>query len=140
MSATTIEKPQRQLRADDVLAAILALAARKFPEKRLEVRAHDSDLQRVFRELVGRFDYLQGFFVFSDSGPESYSPALNEAFAKLQLSGLIGRQNPDYQLMVLRPAASDYYDRKLEPSLDEKVKASLQGIADAFVTSVRTQR
>lgn len=126
---------QRPVLADDVLGAVLTLAARQCA-KRLEFRAHDSTLQGVFRDLAGRFEYLRRYFVFSDSGPEFYSPTLNESFARLQLAGLIGRQNPDYEIVFLRPAADDYYKHVLEPTLDEPTRTQLQEIATAFVQSV----
>ncbi len=128
-----------RVRADDVLAAILALAERA-SGKHLEVRAHDSNLQKIFRDLVKRFDYLRPHFVFSDSGPELYSPTLNESFARLQLAGLIGRQNPDYEVMFLRPAAMEYYSQMLEPKLDAEAKKALDEIAKAFVQSISINR
>lgn len=124
-----------RVRADDVLTAILALAEQD-SGGRLEFRAHDSYLQEVFRDLVNRFDYLRQHFVFSDSGPRLYSPTLNESFARLQLAGLIGRQNPDYEVMFLRPATKEYYSRMLEPGLDEEAKRALEDIAKAFVEKV----
>lgn len=120
---------------DDVLSAILALAEQA-RGKRLEFRAHDSKLQQVFRDLAEQFEYVRSHFVFSDSGPERFSPTLNESFARLQLAGLIGRQNPDYEVVFLRPGAGSYYAQVLEPDLNPSAKEQLQQIANAFIQSV----
>ncbi|MGH9351371.1 MAG: hypothetical protein ACRD2G_04295, partial [Terriglobia bacterium] len=91
------------LRPDDVLGAILAIVGEqneKEGSKRFEFRGHDSDLQKLFSELVRKFDGpLMRPFVFSDKGPTPYSPVLSDAVSKLQLCGFVGRENPDYEIL-----------------------------------------
>src|ERR1700686_4667204 len=97
---------QSAILTDHILSAILTLAKKRSGRTRFAFRGHDFQLQEIFGELSrdGKFPILSGF-VFSDSGPEPYSPVLNESVSKLQLSGLIGRENPDYEVLFLRAAA-----------------------------------
>src|SRR5688572_24034218 len=113
---------QPSLTPDDALSAILALAQREMSTRRLEFRAHDSQLQDLFRDIVANSELLRSVFVFSTSGPKPYSPDLNDAIAKLQLAGLLGRQNPDYQVIFLRPSAEKYFEVELEPHLTPAMK------------------
>ena len=95
---------QSYLLPDDVLTAILELARQeKHPEGTLEFRGHDEDLQKVFFDLSQNPKRsLLSSFVFSDSGPRPYSPTLSDSVSKLQLAGLLGRQNPDYKVIFRR--------------------------------------
>src|SRR6266700_16520 len=101
---------QHVILPDHILSAVLALAKQELvkndPSKtRLAFRSHNFQFQEIFNELRQTDKYsLLDAFVFSDIGPEPYSPALNESVSRLQLSGLIGRENPDYEVVFLRPA------------------------------------
>ncbi len=100
---------QSTILPDHILSAVLALAQDQFHEKtgkdRLAFRSHDYQLQEIFSDLRKTNKYpLLDAFVFSDSGPEPYSPALNESVSRLQLSGLIGRENPDYEVVFVQPS------------------------------------
>jgi hypothetical protein len=75
--------------------------------------------------------------VFSDSGPEPYSPALNESVSRLQLSGLIGRENPDYEIVFLRPAADGFFDDVLRDEFDKPQVEQLTKIASEFLKRVK---
>src|SRR5947209_8619567 len=90
-------KAETKLLPDDILDALLVLAQRKRGVERLAFRGHDSDLQSIFSELSRTYGLLNNYFVFSSTGPAPFSPALNESISRLQLSGFIGRENPDYQ-------------------------------------------
>jgi hypothetical protein len=126
---------------DHILSAVLTLAKRTLAESsketRLAFRSHDFQLQEIFNELqkTGRFPMLSEF-VFSDSGPEPYSPALNESVSRLQLSGLIGRENPDYEVVFLRPAAEKFFDEVLRSRLHPKEISELSEIATEFLKRV----
>lgn len=126
----------RSLRADDVLSAILVLAAHHLGSGTFQFRAHDSKLQRVFHDLAQSFASIGKTFTFSDSGPEAFSPILNESFARLQLAGLVGRQNPDYEMMFLRAEAAKYYDEILEPALAPEMRDELQQVATVFASQI----
>jgi len=94
---------------DHILAAVLTLAKREMlnkqpKETRFAFHSDDSQLQEIFSELQKDYRILDAF-VFSDSGPEPYSPALEESVSSLQLSGLIGRENPEYEVVFLQPSA-----------------------------------
>src|SRR5579864_4875497 len=103
---------------DNILNAIFTLAKRESNENRFAFRGHDFELQQIFHKLEGTGQYpILKPFVFSDRGPEPYSPVLNESVSRLQLSGLIGRENPDYEVLFLRPAAEKFYDEILAQGL-----------------------
>lgn len=125
---------------DDVLTAILELARlQKDPRRGLEFKGHDEDLQRVFFDLSKepKFTLLRSF-VFSDAGPRPYSPALSDSVSKLQLAGLIGRQNPDYEIVFTRPSSRSYYEAVLSKKFSDDEKEQLQAIAKAFLSSIRS--
>ncbi len=107
--------------------------------KRLAFRSHDFQLQEIFNNLrrTGRYPILDTF-VFSDSGPEPYSPALNESVSRLQLSGLIGRENPDYEVVFVRPAADRFFDEVLRKNLKEADLDQLNEVASDFLGLVKT--
>lgn len=119
---------------DDALSAIFALARQRVDRtKRFAFRAHDSQLQDVFLELSKQYDFLLKIFVFSTSGPRPYSPDLNDSIAKLQLAGLLGRENPDYQVIFLRPAAEGYFQKVLAPRLGPDLMKGFEQVASTLV-------
>lgn len=123
---------------DHILSAVLTLAERELkrdPRKtRLAFRSHDFQLQQIFNDLRSTKEHsILDAFVFSDSGPEPYSPALNESVARLQLSGLIGRENPDYEVVFLRPAAEQFFDKILSAEFDKQQLQQLTEIASQFL-------
>lgn len=128
---------------DHILAAVLTLAKKvlqqKDPQqKRLAFRSHDFQLQEIFNELQGTGKYpILDAFVFSDSGPEPYSPALNESVSRLQLSGLIGRENPDYEVVFLRPAADRFFDEVLKAEFGADLQ-QLTDVASEFLKRIKT--
>lgn len=122
---------------DDVLSAILTLAKRRTGKARFEFRAHDSTLQEVFERLTHQSKLVSKFFVFSDSGPTPYSPVLNESVAKLQLAGLLGRENPDYEVVFLRSTSDAYFDDVLKARFDQPELTELESVAEAFVSAVQ---
>jgi hypothetical protein len=133
MATATTDAVQAALLPDDVLAAILALAKQVSKQQRLVFRGHDSELQRVFRRLVREYRHpLLEQFVFSDRGPEPFSPILSESISRLQLSGLIGRENPDYEMLFLRPAAQDYFQRDLRRRFTDEEIRELKKVARRF--------
>jgi hypothetical protein len=103
----------------------------------LAFRSHDFHLQDIFSDLRKQYPILKAF-VFSESGPQPYSPILNESVSRLQLSGLIGRENPDYEVVFVRPAANLFYDEVVKESLDSSEIKQLDQIAVAFLSRVTT--
>jgi hypothetical protein len=134
---------QTAILPDHILAAVLTLAkremGRKSNQKRLAFRGHDFQLQKVFSDLQKTGDYpILNAFIFSDSGPEPYSPALSESVSRLQLSGLIGRENPDYEVVFLQPAADRFYAEVLSSEFDPLQRRQLARIASEFLKQVCT--
>ena len=123
---------------DDVLTAVFALAKEGSNEPQLTFRGHDSTLQRLFWKLAQSFHnrFLESF-VFSDRGPEPYSPVLSESISRLQLSGFVGRDNPDYEVIFLRPAAEDYFNHELRTRLSDEDMGELRRVADGFLKLIR---
>ncbi len=117
---------------DHILAAVLTLAKKESKEDRYAFQSYDFQLQKVFNDLqkTGKYPLLD-VFVFSDSGPEPYSPVLNESVSRLQLSGLIGRENPDYEVVFLQDAADQFYNEVLSfefgaPEIDQLTEIASQ--------------
>lgn len=136
MAAAAYPK-QEKLLPDDILTALLALAKQKSGKERLAFRGHDSDLQKSFRNLSSTCgNRLLEPFVFSNSGPEPYSPVLNECFSRLQLSGLVGRENPDYEVVFLRPSAETYFTEYLSHRFSKDEMEMLGQTADCFLKLV----
>jgi hypothetical protein len=129
---------------DHVLGAVLALAEQQFnkqsPErKRLAFRSHEYQLQGIFSDLRNTKKYsILDAFVFSNGGPEPYSPALSESVSRLQLSGLIGRENPDYRVVFVRPAADRFFNEVLKRDLAQSDLEQLTEIASEFLKRVDT--
>jgi hypothetical protein len=127
---------------DHILAAVLTLAKRPLEEtsqqKRLAFWSYDFQLQKIFNDFrkTGKYPILDAF-VFSDSGPEPYSPALSESVSRLQLSGLIGRENPDYEVVFLRPAADRFFDDALKSEFGQSQVGQLTDIASEFLNRVK---
>ncbi len=117
---------------DHILAAVLTLAKRERDQPRLAFRSHDFHLQDIFNDLCSKYPIL-GAFVFSDTGPEPYSPALSESVSRLQLSGLIGRENPDYEVVFLRDAADRFFDHVLKNEFDKNQLQQLTEIASELL-------
>lgn len=123
---------------DDILSAILASAARRRAQGRFSFRAYDSEMQNVFGELARNEEFsLLGCFVFSDTGPRPYSPALSESFSRLQLSGFVGCENPDYEVLFLRPSAEKYFEAVLSKRLSQDDLQQVDKIAAAFLSKAR---
>lgn len=126
---------------DHILAAVLTLAKRKLVEKdpkrdRFAFRNYDFELQEVFSQLQKTKEYpILNAFVFADSGPEPYSPALEESVSRLQLSGLIGRENPDYEVVFLQSAADRFFDEVLSTEFATEIE-QLKKIASQFLDKV----
>ncbi len=125
---------------DYILGAVLVNAQRLHgSSNRLRFRGYDFKLQQIFHELSSCPDFpLLSAFVFSDSGPEPYSPILNDSVSTLQLGGLLGRQNPDYEILFLNPSAEAFFDEVLAKELSTDQKAQLEKIAEAFLQKVDT--
>ncbi len=129
---------QTTILPDHILAAVLTLAKRESKEeKRYAFQSYDFQLQKVFHDLQRNKEYsLLDAFVFSDSGPEPYSPVLNESVSRLQLSGLIGRENPDYEVVFLQDAADQFYDEVLSFEFSAPEIQQLTKIASEFFQRV----
>ena len=134
---------QHVILPDHILSAVLTLAKRELEkrdpnQKRLAFRSHNFQFQEIFNELRQSDKYpILDAFVFSEIGPDPYSPALNESVSRLQLSGLIGRENPDYEVVFLRPAADQFFTEVLSSEFDEPQIQQLTEIASQFLNRVR---
>jgi len=134
---------QSAILPDHVLAAVFAIAERELikndPSKtRLDFRSHNFFLQEIFSEIQREKRYpILDAFVYSDCGPDPYSPVLDESVSRLQLSGLIGRENPDYEVVFLQPAAKQFYEEVLRSEFsDPELQVQLTDIARQFLHRV----
>lgn len=123
---------------DHILAAVLAIAKRELNRDRFAFRGHDFQLQEIFSELQKSKKYpILDAFVFSDSGPEPYSPVLSESVSRLQLSGLIGRENPDYEIVFLQDSADQFFNHVLRNEFSHDQLRQLDEIAAHFLKRVK---
>jgi hypothetical protein len=56
--------------------------------------------------------------------------------SRLQLSGLIGRENPDYAKVFLQPSAEKFFDEVLSKKFSNDELAQLDDIASQFLEKV----
>jgi hypothetical protein len=61
---------------------------------------------------------------------------LTESISRLQLSGFVGRDNPDYEVLFLRPAAEEYFDNELQTRLSKQDMGELQRVAEGFLSLI----
>ena len=128
-----------QLLPDDILNAILVLAKKESGKERFAFRGHGYTLQDIFFKLAKeRRGGLLDVFVYSESGPEPFCPVLNESLSRLQLSGLVGRENPDYEVLFLQPSSEVYYDKELSSRFETDQIDELKTIAELFLKKVTT--
>jgi len=120
---------------DDILLAIFAMAQEESGQSYFRFQGHDFDLQHIFRSLTEESPLLREYFVFSSGGPMPYSPSLTESVSRLQLSGIVGRENPEYEFLFVKPAAMEYLKR-LEPKLGNTAIDELKKVAKAFLERV----
>ncbi len=126
---------------DHILAAVLTLAKQESKQRRFAFQSYDFQLQEIFHDLQKAKKYpLLDAFVFSDSGPEPYSPVLNESVSRLQLSGLIGRENPDYEVVFLQDAADQFYKEVLSFEFGAPEIQQLTEIASQFLHRVERSK
>jgi len=118
---------------DDILTAIFELARQEAGKDRLRFRGHDEDLQRIFWELSKQEKYdLLRHFAFSTYGPRPYSPLLSDSVSKLQLAGLLGRENPQYEVLFTTAPARDFFDSVLSKKFSPDQLNQLKEIAKHF--------
>jgi hypothetical protein len=56
--------------------------------------------------------------------------------SKLQLAGLIGRENPDYAVLFLRPSSEKFFDEDLAQQLSPDDMRQLREVATEFLNRV----
>ena len=123
--------------ADDVLSAILVVAEEKHG-RQLRFRAYDSDLQDLFYRLRQESACpLLECFVFSDAGPVPYSPMLSDSISRLQLAGLLGHENPDYEVLFLTQSAKAYYDAELMTRFTQDERDELGRVGDLLLGRIK---
>lgn len=118
-------------RVSDILCSILVAASQKSGTRTFTVR--HIDFQRIFKNSVNP---LMKEVVFSDSGPEPFSPVLDDSLNHLILSGLTcypDIQHPEQ--MLIKPSAFEYA-RELDRSFSPTEKEQVDRLADDFLSSV----
>lgn len=132
MPTKTPSENQRTNDADvlpeEILAALLYHAwkhardqGRTGKDQRYQFRGHDYTIQKKFEELTEHFPILKEYFPSARTGPDPFSPVLNDSITRLQLAGLIARQNPDYQVMLLNPEVKAFYENRAKEKIESKL-------------------
>lgn len=125
METTTDTKRQdTEVLASDILLAILVNLKILSSRRQLFLKGNYNTFQEIFISMLSFLSFsaekfFRKYFIFSDSGPVSFSPSLQQAIKELQLAGMIcwpDLQEPD--LMRLNQSAEDWYREVL--TADEK--------------------
>ena len=62
---------------------------------------------------------------------------LSESVSRLQLSGLIGRENPDYEIVFLQDSADQFFNHVLRNEFSHDQLRQLDEIAAHFLKRVK---
>lgn len=120
-------------RISDVMCLMLVAASKKSGIKIFAVR--HIDFQRIFKNSKNP---LMEEVIFSNSGPEPFSPALADSLNHLILSGLTGY--PDMQhseQMLVKPLAFKYASSVGRNIFSDPEKEQVDKLADEFLFNVR---
>lgn len=112
---------------DDVVAAIIALVPNG---NRFE--ANTRQIHETFRDLREQYSILQGKLNFSQDDVFPFSRQLEEAFATLELSRIIGMENPDYTRYLIKDEGRRFVTAQLLPLFSDEEQQQLRAMAIEF--------
>ena len=101
-TVNTASSGQPQLHPDMVIAGILSRV------KRYRFTGDAKRIHETFHELKKSFPELLGMFGFASGPAHIFSRALERSLARLQLSRIIGMENPDFETYLIKNAAKSY--------------------------------
>lgn len=118
-------------RVSDFLCLMLVLAGQKSRTRTFSVR--HIDFQRIFKNST---NLLMKEVIFSDSGPEPFSPILDYSLSHLIFAGLTGCPDIQYpEQMFIKPAAFEYA-QVLRAKLSQTETREVEKLAEEFLSVV----
>jgi hypothetical protein len=109
----------------DVIAAIFYFMHDDFFTGRRNV------IHETIFEARTSFPILQAF-PFSKEDVSHFSRTLEDALHRLELSRVIGMENPDFTRFMIKKGAKDYLRERIIPLFNEEEKKQLSEIAKVF--------
>ncbi len=117
-------------KASDILFTIVAMMgeeAIKEGRDRVVFRAHNYEWQEIIRRFQLKYPLLN-CFVFSDRGPELFSPVLDGAL----LVNLQRFDAGDWEVFVVKQQNLDYFNKEIKPRLTQDELRQAAQIAEEF--------
>ncbi len=121
---------------DDIVAAIIALVPEEEGDK---FDANTRQIHETFRELRERYTILRDRLNFSQGDIFPFSRQLEEAFATLELSRIIGMENPDYTRYLIKQEGRRFVTERLLPLFSDDEKQQLRSMAEEFAQRCHVQ-
>lgn len=119
-------------KVSDTLCLILVAASQKSGTRTFTIR--HIDFQRIFKNSTNP---LIKEVIFSDSGPEHFSPILDASLNQLIFAGLTGCPDIQYpEQIFIKPSAFEYA-MELSRSLSQAEKKQVDRLADEFLSGIR---
>lgn len=82
-------------------------------------------------EARGKFDILK-VFPFSEGEVFPFSRKLEEVLQRLELSRIIGMENPDFKRFIVKTQAKEYLKERILPLFDDEEKKQLEDLGKYF--------
>ena len=121
---------------DDIVAAVIALV----PESRGDkFDASTRQIHDAFRDMREHYPILKDQLSFSQEDVFPFSRQLEEAFATLELSRIIGMENPDYTRYLIKPGGRSFVKDRLLPLFAEEEQQQLRDMAEVFAQRCKVQ-
>lgn len=89
-------------------------------------------IHKTFHAMRTDFPLLQRTMVFSDREVFPFSRELEEALLKLELSRIIGMENPDYDRYIVKSAGREFVEKYIVPLFSEEELRQIQEMASVF--------
>jgi len=113
---------------DDIIAGMLILTGlSSFTGKPLDIHRFIYDERRKYTILNS--------FSFSQDDIHPFSRVLERVLSRLELSRIIGMENPDFDRFIIKPAGIDIIKNDVLPLFAEDEIEQLTGIAEDFKNS-----
>lgn len=123
---------------DDIIAAMLYYVATTF-----EKRYFSGDARLIhapLAELKRKGNPLLQKFPFSENDIFPFSRVLEDVLTRLQISRIIGMENPDFERYEIKTAAQDYVEREIISRFDDSEKEEIKKIGEYFAERAGSKR
>ena len=125
MQTPVVTQPARYI-ASDVVAAILAEAG-------VDAFTGDSTaIQDTFFRMAQSFELLETTMPFSTREVTPFSRDLEDALVSLELSRIIGMENPDYDRYIVKSAGREFVQEYILPLFTDEEKKQIREMAVFF--------